>query len=420
MLSEKKYYPWIVIVLLVIVSTLNYLDRQMLATMRPFMMADIRELESVTNFGRLMAIFLWIYAIMSPISGMIADRSNRKWLIVFSLAIWSAVTMAMGFVKDIRHLYVLRAIMGVSEAFYIPAALSLAADYHQGSTRSTAIGILTSGVYLRQAFGGFGATIAAKTSWEFTFQIFGIAGILYSLVLIALLKEKKSHVTGNNSGSGLIKELSSSFRGLSVLFTNIAFWVMLFYFAALNLPGWTTKNWLPTMISESLGISMEKAGPISTIALAMSSFIGVFIGGWLSDRWVGKTLKGRVYTSSLGLSLIVPALVLMNFGNSLFTAVFSAVIFGLGFGMFDTNNMPILCQFISSRYRATGYGIMNMVGISAGAVITTALGKALEQGYKNEIFYLMITVVIISVLLQLIVMHPKTQDMTDDIMEIVQ
>ena len=236
-------------------------------------------------------------------------------------------------------------------------------------------------------------------------------------MLIAFLREKKNHIEVKEAETGLVKEMASSFKGLSVLFTNIAFWVMLFYFAALNLPGWTTKNWLPTMISESLGISMENAGPISTIALAMSSFIGVFIGGWLSDKWVVKSLKGRVYTSSLGLFLIVPALIMMNFGGSLLTAVLSAVMFGLGFGMFDTNNMPILCQFIPSRYRATGYGIMNMVGISAGAIITTALGKALEQGYQNEIFYLMTGVVFISILLQLTVLHPKTQDMTEELME---
>ena len=105
MIKDKKFYPWLVIILLVIVSTLNYLDRQMLATMRPFMAVDIQELQSVTNFGRLMAIFLWIYAIMSPISGMIADRLNRKWLIVISLFIWSAVTVAMGYVSNINQLY---------------------------------------------------------------------------------------------------------------------------------------------------------------------------------------------------------------------------------------------------------------------------------------------------------------------------
>ena len=136
MLKDKKFYPWMVVGMLVVVSLLNYLDRQMLATMRPFIMVDIKELESITNFGRLMAIFLWIYAIMSPISGMIADRLNRKWLIVISLFVWSTVTLMMGYVDDISHLYILRALMGVSEAFYIPAALSLTADYHQGKTRS--------------------------------------------------------------------------------------------------------------------------------------------------------------------------------------------------------------------------------------------------------------------------------------------
>ena len=413
MIKDKKFYPWLVIILLVIVSTLNYLDRQILATMRPFMAVDIQELQSVTNFGRLMAIFLWIYAIMSPISGMIADRLNRKWLIVISLFIWSAVTVAMGYVSNINQLYFLRAVMGLSEAFYIPAALSLAADYHQGSTRSTAIGILTSGVYLGQAFGGFGATVAAHTTWQFTFLLFGAVGILYSFVLIALLYEKKTYKVEAVAKEGFAQEAKNSLKGMAVLFGNIAFWVMLFYFAALNLPGWTTKNWLPTMLSESLNMPMDKAGPIATMALAMSSFVGVFFGGWLSDKWVKKTVRGRVYTSSTGLALIIPALVLMNFGGSLFSAVISAAIFGLGFGMYDTNNMPILCQFISSRYRATGYGMMNMVGIAAGALITTELGKALELGYKNEIFYLMIGVVAVSVLLQLLVLKPKTLDMTE-------
>ena len=191
MLKDKKFYPWMVVGMLVVVSLLNYLDRQMLATMRPFIMVDIKELESITNFGRLMAIFLWIYAIMSPISGMIADRLNRKWLIVISLFVWSTVTLMMGYVDDISHLYILRALMGVSEAFYIPAALSLTADYHQGKTRSIAIGVLTSGIYLGQAIGGFGATVAARTSWQFTFHSFGMIGIIYSLVLTHCCMRKK-------------------------------------------------------------------------------------------------------------------------------------------------------------------------------------------------------------------------------------
>ena len=260
MLKDKKFYPWMVVGMLVVVSLLNYLDRQMLATMRPFIMVDIKELESITNFGRLMAIFLWVYAIMSPISGMIADRLNRKWLIVVSLFVWSTVTLMMGYVHDINHLYILRALMGVSEAFYIPAALSLTADYHQGKTRSIAIGALTSGIYLGQAIGGFGATVAAHTPWQFTFHSFGMVGIIYSFVLIALLHEKKTYVVNTEQRRSIKENLSMTFKGLAVLFSNIAFWVMLYYFAALNLPGWTTKNWLPTMVSDTLNMDMEFAG----------------------------------------------------------------------------------------------------------------------------------------------------------------
>lgn len=415
MFTEKKSYSWLVVGMLVVVSLLNYLDRQMLATMRPFIMKDIHELESIVNFGRLMAIFLWIYAFMSPISGMIADRLNRKWLIVISLFVWSFVTLLMGYVTNINQLYILRALMGISEAFYIPAALSLVTDYHQGKTRSIATGILTSGIYLGQAFGGFGATIAASSTWQLTFHLFGFVGIVYCFVLIALLREKKTYVVQTEKRNSFKKEFLLSLKGLSFLFTNIAFWVMLFYFASLNLPGWTTKNWLPTMISESLDLEMEIAGPLATVTLSMSSFVGVFLGGFLSDRWVQRNIKGRIFTSSMGLTIIIPALLMMNYGQGFATFVVSAVVFGLGFGMFDTNNMPILCQFIPSRYRATSYGVMNLVGISSGAIITNELGKAFEGNYKEVVFLIMILSVGLAIFLQLKILKPTTTDMTDEL-----
>lgn len=147
MTNNKKYYPWIVVALLWGVALLNYMDRQMLSTMKSAMMIDITELESATNFGRLMAVFLWIYGLMSPVAGMIADRINRKWLIVGSLFVWSFVTLMMGYSTDFNQIYILRAIMGVSEALYIPAGLSLITDYHQEKTRSLAVGIHMTGVF---------------------------------------------------------------------------------------------------------------------------------------------------------------------------------------------------------------------------------------------------------------------------------
>ena len=412
---SKKSYPWLVVGMLWFVALLNYLDRQMLATMKPFMEVDIAELDTATNFGRLMAVFLWIYAFMSPLSGIIADRLNRKWLIVVSLFVWSGVTLFMGYARNIDQLYILRAMMGVSEAFYVPAALSLIVDYHQGKTRSLAIGFHTSGIYLGQAIGGFGAPLAAGTSWQFTFHTCGLVGMVYSLLLIAFLREKKTYVIDIDRKKSVTQELNAMGKGLAMLFSNIAFWVILFYFSAPSLPGWVTKNWLPTLFSESLNMGMEQAGPLSTMTLALASLAGVLVGGYVSDRWVAKRLKGRIYTGVIGLGLTIPALVLIGYGSGLIMIVAGALLFGLGFGIFDVNNMPILCQFVPSRYRATGYGFMNLAGISAGAVITNELGKALDAGHMNTVFVVMMGAVALAIILQLTVLKPKTVDMTDEL-----
>jgi MFS family permease len=412
-MKNSKYYPWFVVILLWFVALLNYLDRQMLSTMKPSMMADINELVSAENFGRLMAVFLWIYAFMSPVSGIIADRVNRKWLIVGSLFVWSGVTLMMGYAETYNELYWLRAIMGVSEAFYIPAGLSLIADYHDGKTRSIAIGIHTTGIYLGQAFGGFGATIADNFSWQSTFHGFGLLGVIYSFVLIFFLKEKKGYNTTTAKQSSLLKEFSSSFKGVGMLLGNISFWVILFYFSAPSLPGWATKNWLPTLLSETLHLEMAEAGPLATITMAMASFVGVLIGGVLSDKWVQKNLKGRIYTGVIGLALTIPALLLLGYGHSFAMVLGGALCFGLGFGIFDVNNMPILCQFVSPRYRATGYGLMNLVGISSGAVITNFLGKSADAGSLNSDFAYLGVVVIVAIILQLVVLKPKTVNMIE-------
>jgi len=412
---QNKKYPWIVVALLWVVALLNYMDRQMLSTMKPSMQIDIQELQSATNFGYLMAIFLWIYGFMSPVSGMIADRLNRKWLIVGSLFVWSAITFAMGFAKTFDQLYWLRAGMGISEALYIPAGLSLIADYHTSKTRSLAVGIHMTGLYMGQALGGFGATIAAEFSWQNAFISFGLIGIVYSVVLIVFLhdKSKAMHSTDSQATDQSISR-ESLFKGLATLFSNISFWVILFYFAVPSLPGWGVKNWLPTLFSENLGIDMSQAGPLSTITIAASSFLGVIFGGILSDKWVQKNIRGRVYTSAIGLAMTIPALLFIGLGNSVIHLVGAVFFFGFGYGMFDANNMPILCQFISSKHRATAYGLMNMTGVFAGAFITNLLGKSSDGGSLGKDFAMMAIVVIAALAVQLLVLKPKQNDFVDE------
>ena len=409
--KSSKAYPWIVVGLLWVVALLNYMDRQMLSTMREAMQIDIAELESAVNFGRLMAIFLWIYGCISPFAGAIADRISRKWLIIGSLAVWSGVTLAMGFCTTYNQIYVLRALMGISEALYIPAGLSLIADYFTGSSRSLAVGIHMTGLYLGQAVGGFGATIAAAFSWQQTFLCFGIAGVAYAALLAIMLEDRRNEKSecGPDAAEPPAKE--TVWKSFALIFSNISFWTILFFFAASSLPGWSTKNWLPTLFAESLGIPMSQAGPLSTITIAVSSFFGVLIGGSLSDNWVRKNIRGRIYTSAIGLAMMIPALVFIGLGSGLVSAIGAGVCFGVGYGMFDTNNMPILCQFVSSRHRATAYGIMNMTGVFFGALITQVLGRWADNGNLGLGFALMAAALGIALLLQLTVLRPTTDNL---------
>ena len=410
-LKSSKAYPWIVVGLLWLVALLNYMDRQMLSTMREAMQIDIAELESAVNFGRLMAIFLWIYGCISPFAGAIADRISRKWLIIGSLTVWSGVTLAMGFCTTYNQIYVLRALMGISEALYIPAGLSLIADYFTGSSRSLAVGIHMTGLYLGQAVGGFGATIAAAFSWQQTFLCFGIAGVAYAALLAIMLEDRRNEKSecGPDAAEPPAKE--PVWKSFALIFSNISFWTILFFFAASSLPGWSTKNWLPTLFAESLGIPMSQAGPLSTITIAVSSFFGVLIGGSLSDNWVRKNIRGRIYTSAIGLAMMIPALVFIGLGSGLVSAIGAGVCFGVGYGMFDTNNMPILCQFVSSRHRATAYGIMNMTGVFFGALITQVLGRWADNGNLGLGFALMAAALGIALLLQLTVLRPTTDNL---------
>lgn len=411
-MKNKKFYPWLVVALLWVVALLNYMDRQMLSTMQGAMKLDIVELQKAEAFGALMAVFLWIYGLVSPFAGVVADRVSRKKLVVGSLFVWSAVTYLMGYASDFTQLYWLRALMGVSEALYIPSALSLIADWHEGKSRSLAIGIHMTGLYVGQAVGGFGATIAATFSWHSTFYWFGIIGIAYSVVLALLLHDKPkaaAAVAASPNPATLMKK-ESVWRGLSVVFSTWAFWVILIYFAVPSLPGWATKNWLPTLFADNLGLEMAQAGPMSTITIAASSFVGVLLGGVLSDKWVLRNIRGRIYTSAIGLGMTIPALVLLGFGHSVVAVVGAGMLFGIGFGMFDANNMPILCQIISAKYRATAYGIMNMVGVFAGAAVTHLLGKWTDGGNLGMGFAVLGGIVIVALVLQLVCLRPTSDN----------
>ena len=223
---------WVVVAMLLPVALLNYLDRQMLAAMKFSVMADIKDIATDANWGRMLGQFKWVYAFLSPVGGYIADRFSRRATICTSLFVWSIVTWVTGHVTSYSGLLVTRSLMGISEAFYIPAALALISEYHQGPTRSKAVGFHQMAIYLGQIAGGFSGYVADAPSlgWRFAFTACGIAGAVYALPLALMLRDAPKSAAVSDSKSSVGATLSS-------LLTNVSFLLLVLYFTFPALAG---------------------------------------------------------------------------------------------------------------------------------------------------------------------------------------
>src|SRR4051812_1926889 len=218
---------WLVVVLLMPVAALNYLDRQMLATMKLSVMADVPSIGNDAHWGLMLGQFKWVYAFLSPVGGYVADRFGRRLTICGSLLAWSVVTWWTGHVQTYNELLWARSCMGLSESFYIPAALALIADHHAGATRSRAVGVHQLGIYLGQILGGFGgyAAEAPGLGWRKAFDACGAFGIVYTLPLALLLRAppRKPIEPGERRSASPLSALASLLTNGSFLLLVLCF-----------------------------------------------------------------------------------------------------------------------------------------------------------------------------------------------------
>ena len=404
---------WLVVGLLMPVALLNYLDRQMLASMQSSVMASIPSIGQAENpedlWGFMLGQFKWVYAVFSLVGGYIADRFSRRFTICGSLFVWSAVTWWTGHVTTYNELLWTRSLMGISEAFYIPAALALITDYHTGSTRSRAVGLHQIAIYFGVIVGGFGGYAAADPTvgWRLTFTACGVFGMLYAVPLVILLRDAAK------SEEQLAVPQASPLVAAKELFASLSFILLVVYFTLPALAGWVVRDWMPSILKKEFGIGQGQAGVAATIYWQVAAIVGAVAGGWLADRWMRQNQRGRIYVSAIGMSLIVPAIFGMGNASSLEIAVAFLIVFGLGWGFFDCNNMPILSQIVRPELRATGYGIMNFVSISCGGLADWGFGVLRDRQVPiNVIFSVFASLAILSVVLVLLIKPLTTQDQT--------
>ncbi len=402
---------WLVVILLMPVGLLNYLDRQMLASMKFSVMADIPSIGTDQNWGFMLGQFKWVYAILSPIGGYLADRFSRRLTICSSLFVWSAVTWWTGHTTTYSELLWARSLMGISEAFYIPAALALIADFHTGRTRSRAVGLHQMAIYCGVIIGGCSGYVAdaPQLGWRFAFDACGIFGMLYAIPLVWFLRDAP---TCDLPAATTSK--TSPARAVTELLGNASFILLVLYFTLPALAGWVVRDWGPAIVKEKFEIAQGLAGVAATSSWQIAAIFGAVFGGWAADRWMRRHDRGRIFISAIGMSLIIPAIFGVGDAGTLGMAVGFLALFGVGWGFFDCNNMPILSQIVRPELRATGYGIMNLVSISCGGLADWGFGTLRDREVPlNIIFGVFAATAVVSVILVLLV-RPREELLARD------
>ncbi len=388
-------WAWIAVAVLWVVVMLNYFDRQLLAALRSSIVdAPNGGIEMTdSEFGLVTSFFLIVYAVLSPVGGYLADRFSRKFIILMSLVIWSVVTYMTGASTSYQELIFWRALMGVSEAFYIPAALALITDYHRGKTRSLATGLHMSGIYTGQMIAGCGAMMAGtpcQLGWSITFEVFGFIGVAYALVVIFFLRDPEGDTASAAETTTEVKEekkddsnkigLKDALKGL---FTGRAMAILMAMIACAGFANWFLMNWYPTLVEEMFKIPADIAAPQATFWINLAKYAAVLAAAVIADRWYLRNCNARAYVPGIAFCLAGPCVILaMVLGEGLGLAIVLALVAtqGIAQGAMDATLMPVLRSQIDERFSATGYGLLNLTSVGAGAFVSWFGGFLKDQG----------------------------------------
>lgn len=352
----------------------------MIVTMRSSIIEEIPMTDA--QFGLLTSVFLWVYGFTSPIAGYIADRFNRSIVVIGSLFVWSLVTWLTSLATSFEYLLAARALMGISEAFYIPAAMALIMDWHSDRTKSTAVGLHVGGIMVGQSLGFIGGWIAETHTWHYAFHIFGIIGVVYAMGLIFLLKDRKKVRVRTDASTDDIPEKIDFKLAIQSLFRNPAFVMVVVIWGLAGAISWMINGWLPTYYKEQFNLSQTEAGIYSTAYFFPVMLVGVILGGAIADWWSKTNGKARIWLPAMGFLIAVPAIFIASYTTILWATVGGFLVYALTRPFIDANMMPILGMISDKRYLATGYGFLNLCSCIIGGVGIYVAG-ALRDGQVN-------------------------------------
>ncbi len=375
-------YRWYVVAMLWAISFFNYADRQAIFSVFPLLQKELG-LDAV-QLGLLGSSFAWVYGFGGQFAGIIVDRVKRKTAILGGLYTWSIVCMATSLFTSFRGLFVMRAAEGLGETFYYPASMSLVSDYHGKATRSKAIGIHQTSVYIGTIAGGFfAALIAQRYGWRWSFVVFGGLGVLLGFVLNRYLREPERGAADRNDPDVEFPEASHRMRireGIRIVWTSPRALLLMSAFLCSNFVAVVLLSWMPKFLYDKFHMGLAMAGLTATIFVQLASMVGSVYGGWMADWMSRRTPRGRVLVQMIGVFAGAPFVALCGLTTSVIWLIVALTAWGFFKGLYDANIFASLFDVVRPEARGTAAGFMNTVGwLGGGGTAPLVIGLIAEH-----------------------------------------
>jgi len=379
--SSLAHYKWWVVGMLWFVCFFNYADRQAIFAVFPKLSEEFGF--SKTELGLIGSAFMWVYAACAPLAGFIGDRVARKHLILGGCLFWSFVTVTTGWCNKLWHFVTVRALEGFGETFYFPASMSLVSDYHAATTRSRAMSLHQSGVYIGTILGSWaGAWFAVQWGWRIGFYFFGIAGMVLSLVLYRFLREpRRGQMEATPAAMASKPTVGEALRDI---FRTPTALLLMMAFVGANFVATIFLTWTPTFLVEKFQFKLTTAGLSGTLFIHLASAMCVPVAGWVADRCARWRPGGRMLPQAVGLLVGAGFVMLVGKTTEISTLILAMTVFGVCKGFYDAGIFASLYDVVPIRSRATAAGIMNTVGWGGGALGPLLTGWYAQHGGQGS------------------------------------
>jgi predicted MFS family arabinose efflux permease len=382
--TERVYAGYVLCVLLV-VYTFNFIDRIILGVLVPPIKAELGLTDTQLGLLGGTAFALFYTALGVPI-GWLADRFNRVWIMTAALALWSALTAACGLATSFAQLFLSRLGVGVGEAGGVAPAYSLISDYFPPSQRARALGVHAFGIPIGSALGLlFGGVIASAVNWRAAFFIVGLAGLVLSPLLLATVREPKRGGLDQRTAPTLAPGLREVAR---VLMRKPAFWGLSLAAASSSIMGYGLFFWLPSFFVRSYGLSLMQVSLFFGGVTLVGGVAGVWLGGWLADRYGAARKSAYALVPAAALLLCVPFYVYGVLSHAMswsFVVFVIPVALGL---VWLGPTISAIQHLVPPEMRAIASAVFlfinNLIGLGLGTLMIGALSDAFAVRFGAE------------------------------------